>query len=215
MKSWQKYALDCFKGKPFYELPSILGKEYFRFATYQALERDTVNNYGPIASASLSLLYRPKVVVEFGVKAGFTSLLLCRFNPEAEVHGVDLVGQIDHTDLPTGFVVLLHNLKYSLHIGRNSWEFKMPGEVDLCFIDANHEEEFVYKDSITAWENRNIKGDWCIAWDDYHPSNPKVVRAMDRFCSEVGFKLHKIGSWHYIGTKMMPESELADKEWNI
>jgi hypothetical protein len=155
------------------------------------------------------------MIVEMGVNFGWTSLLLCRLNPGAEIHGVDLYPLLrdvpGYPDLPTGYILQLHNISnFQLHI-MNSWELKI-ANVDLCFIDADHENKSVLNDSFTAWENRNEKGDWCIAWDDYHPSNKGVVDAINDFLKVVGYPLHKIGSWHWIGSKQVPEWNLENMQ---
>lgn len=217
MKDWQRYALHCFKPEEFYHMPLSYRyhpSHYFsRFCSYDEFKLDTLERSGCIASACLSLLFKPETIVEFGVNAGWTSLLLCRLNPDAWVHGVDFVGRLPNQDFPTGMVPLLHNVpNYSLHI-MNSWEFDMSGSVDLCFIDADHFIPNVEKDCWTAWENRNVDGDWCIAWDDYHPSNPDVLNTVDDFVKQVGYPLQKIGSWYWIGTKIIGENDLSDIPW--
>jgi len=204
---WQLYALE--KITELYPIPlhvtSVVGN---RFSCHAAFVYDTLVNYGCIASTTLSLLFKPQIIIEMGVKAGHTSLLLSKLNPDSEVHGVDITSVIDHTSIPTGYVVLMNRpYNYHLHF-MNSWEFEIPDKVGLCFIDADHDEISVWRDSWTAWNNRNVKGDWCIAWDDYHPDNPGVVKSVDKFCKEVGYKLQKAWSWYWIGTKTISEEEL-------
>ena len=86
----------------------------------------------------------------------------------------------------------------------------MPNQVDLCFIDACHFLPEVELDTWRAWENRNTKGDWCIAWDDYNENNPDVFNTVNKFVEEVGMPLQKIGSWYWIGTKIVSEDELSN-----
>lgn len=203
MRPWQQYLMSKCPRDSFRSMPEWARSQsaQWRYADYEAFEQDTMVCFGAIAATCLSMVYKPVTIVEMGVFSGHTSLLLCRANPEARVHGVDLNSCMPGTTLGVGYTAMLHGVKnLSLHIG-NSWEFSMPGKVDLCFIDADHCGDAPYKDTLRAWENRNTKGDWCIAWDDYHPSNPDVTRAVDRFVSEVGMELHKIASWFYIGTK--------------
>jgi hypothetical protein len=185
---------------------------FLRFASWDILKEDTLERNGAVAAACLSMLFRPKVIVEFGVKVGWTSLLLCRLNPKARVHGVDVSGRVYQTFLPTGYAPLMHEVKnYSLHL-MNSWDFDMKGKVDLCFIDADHFNPAVTKDTWRAWENRNTEGDWCIAWDDYHPNNPDVFSTVNDFVKEVGYPLQKTMSWYWIGTKSLLESEIYGLE---
>ena len=209
---YHRYALEHVKPETFFEIPEHFRSEHGggleRYATYERFAKDTLQHNGCMAACTLSMAFKPKVVVEFGVKFGWTSWLLCKFNPEARVYGVDNVGPVHDSILPTGYVPFMHNCKnYSLSI-MNSWEFSMPGQVDLCFVDADHFMPNVLKDCRTAWRNRNTSRDWCIAFDDYHPSNPDVVEGIDTLTKETGMELQKIGSWHWIGTKSYTEEEL-------
>lgn len=216
MKNWQKYAIDCFKKEEFYEFPEFIKNsdtDFERYSSYDRFVWDTIERCGCIAAATLSLLFKPKIIVEMGVKLGWTSLLLCKFNPQARVFGVDILGKMENIKfpyLPTGYVPFMHNCQnYSLHI-MNSWDFNLEGKVDLCFIDADHFLPAVEKDTWRAWENRNINGDWCIAWDDYHPNNPDVFNTVNDFVREVEYPLQKIASWYWIGNKLVSEGDLSD-----
>lgn len=215
LKRWQEYLFDCFPEKAHLTAPPYVASipGIWRAKDWLHLASDTVHCNGTQMAAVLSLVYKPLVVVEMGVHDGTTLLLLCKLNPQARVYGVDCRSRI-HGDnspqsVPVGFTALMQGVKnLTLHIG-NSWEFSVPG-VGLCFIDADHAGDAPYKDSVRAWSNRNVDGDWCIAWDDYHPNNPDVVRAVDRFCGEVGMQLHQIGSWVYIGT--LPHSQVEEMQ---
>ncbi len=205
LESWQEYLFDCFpesthSATPPYvhDIPGI-----WRAKDWPHLASDTVQCNGTQMAARLSILYKPRVVVEMGVHDGTTTLLLCKLNPQARVYGVDsrsrIHGENSLQSVPVGFTAMMQNVKnLTLHIG-NSWEFSMPGKVDLCFIDADHCGDAPWKDTLRAWDNRNASGNWCIAWDDYHENNPDVKNAVDRFCREVNMELHQVGSWFYIG----------------
>lgn len=200
--SWQRYVLSCFPREKYVDVPAYARymSSMWRHATWESFVSDTVAHNGTQMAALLSLAYKPKVIVEFGLDAGFTTLQLCRLNPFARVYGVDKYSKKRDADVPICFHALMNGVdNLTLHIG-NSWEFKLP-HVGLCFIDGEHVGDAPYLDSIRAWENRDVDGDWCIAWDDYHENNPDVKRAVDRFCSDVGMPLHQVGSWFYIGTK--------------
>lgn len=212
---WQYYALSCFPKESFYEFPDFIRKAHTDFERYSSHERfvwDTIERCGCIAATTLSMLFKPKVIVEMGVKLGWTSFLLSRLNPEANVFGVDISGKMENSCfpyLPTGYAALMNNCQnYALYI-MNSYDFSMPGKVDLCFIDADHFLPAVALDTRRAWDNRNIEGDWCIAWDDYHPNNPDVFNTVNSFVAEVGYPLQKIGSWYWIGNKEMSEEDLV------
>jgi hypothetical protein len=123
---------------------------------------------------------------------------------------VDIRTRPNNTHVTVGYIPLAHKVNnLNLYI-MNSWELKLPGQVDLCFIDADHFLPAVEKDTWTAWNNRNKDGDWCIAWDDYHPNNPDVKNTVDKFCAEVGYPLQKIASWHWIGSKTAHENDLRN-----
>lgn len=220
--NWKEYALSCFKKEEFVDidpdLASVPGAPTWRFKTHDEFLIDTNQRNGCIAAASLSLLFRPKIVVEMGVNLGWTSLLLSRLNPAAEVHGVDAYSKMrevaGYPDLPVGYVLALHKIKnYQLHI-QNSWDFIQPN-VELCFIDADHSLPAVELDTRRAWENRNKDGDWCIAWDDYHINNIDVYNTVNKFVEEIGYPLQKIASWYWIGNKTISENDLANYNWQI
>ena len=202
MVNWKEYLLSRCPAESFNSMPQWAREQsaQWRYADYEAFRYDVIECNGPVAATCLSLAYQPKLIVEMGVFSGHTSFILCRANPDARVHGVDIRSRMKKTTLSTGYTAMLHGVSnFTLHIG-NSFDFAM-ASVDLCFIDADHCGDAPYLDSLRAWENRNAAGDWCIAWDDYHPSNPDVVNAVDRFVSEVGMPLHTLMSWVYIGTK--------------
>lgn len=207
MRPWQEYLLSKCPPESFQTMPAWASEQsaQWRYANAAAFHHDVVECFGPVAATCLSMAYQPKVIVEMGVFSGHTSFVLCRANPEARVYGVDKVSRMEGTTLPTGYTAMLHGVSnFTLSIG-NSWDFAVR-DVGLCFIDGEHWGEAPYLDTMRAWENRNDTGDWCIAWDDYHPDNSDVVRVVDRFVSGVGMELHKLASWFYIGTK--PHSEV-------
>lgn len=203
LRPFQRYVQECFKEDEFVAIPSYARNmsAMWRFATYENLISDNVYHSGTIMAAVLSMAYKPKVIVEMGVHGGFTNLLLCRLNPSARVYAVDINSKMPDADLPICFAALINKVNNLTLSIMPSWEFDMKGKVDLCFIDADHTGDAPYKDSLRAWENRNIFGDWCIAWDDYHPNNPDVLNAVNKFVSEVNYPLQALGSWVFIGTK--------------
>lgn len=213
MKPWQKFILEHFKGNEFYNVPEkFRGATGLGYTTFSEFREKIIEGrtFGYAReAATLSMLFRPKVIVELGSHAGNTSLLLCRLNPDAHVHMVDITSKCPQ-GYPVGYFVMMNQIKnYTLHI-MNSWEFKLPGQVDFTYIDAEHTEESAWKDSWQAWENKNEDEDWCIVWDDYHPGYKGVIKAVDRFCAEVGYKLQRILRWHWIGTKEVSEEELIE-----
>ena len=211
LEPWQHYLLDCFPEAGHLPTPPYVAEipGIWRCKDWEHLVCDTIQCNGTQMPTKLSMLYKPKVIVEMGVHDGTTTMLLCKLNPTARVYGVDcrsrINGEWSMQSVPVGFTALMQGVNnLTLHIG-NSWEFEMPGKVDMCFIDADHCGDAPYKDSLCAWLNRNANNDWCIAWDDYHPNNPDVMNAVDEFVSAVGMPLWKLGSWFYIGTKKVED----------
>jgi hypothetical protein len=210
---WKEYLFAHFKKDEFYDLPDevirISPDGLGRFRSYNELQIDTADRCGAIASTTLSMLFKPKVIVEMGVNLGWTSLLLCRLNPDAVVYGIDNRSESEYRPLPVGFIPFAHNIRNFVLKNCNSWDFELPGQVDLCFIDADHFLPAVEKDTWRAWDNRNVEGDWCIAWDDYHVNNQDVFNTVNEFVNKVGYPLQKIASWYWIGSKTMTENDLA------
>lgn len=209
---WQRFILDKIKREDYTNFPESVSEQVsmWKYCTYDMVLSDVVNTGGCMCAALLSMLYRPKVIVEMGVHAGFTTMLFCELNPDAIVHGVDLHSRCSDNKMPTGYAAMMQDVRnLRLHF-MNSWEFDLSGKVDLCFVDANHSLPDVKLDTERAWENRNNDGEWCIAWDDYHPANPDVYNTVNGFCAKVGMPLNKINAWYYIGTKSMSERELEN-----
>lgn len=207
---WQRFILEKIKREEYTDLEESVSEKVsmWKYSTYDMLLSDVVNTGGAMCATLLSMLYRPKVIVEMGVHAGFTTMLFCKLNPEAIIHGVDIHSRCSDNKVPTGYAAMIQDVQnLRLHF-MNSWDFDLTGKVDLCFVDANHSLPAVKLDTERAWENRNKDGDWCIAWDDYHPSNPDVYNTVNEFCRKVGIGLNKINAWYYIGTKRMSERDL-------
>lgn len=215
LPAWMRYVINCFKREDFCELPEEIHRQssMWKYATYDNLLSDTIHCNGSVMAATLSLLFKPKTIVEFGVHGGMTALLLCRLNPNARVHAVDVNSRMPDAMLPICTAAMMNRVKnLSVHI-MNSWEFDMYGKVDLCFIDGEHCGDAPWNDSLRAWGNRNADGHWCIAWDDYHVNNPDVYSAVNKFVEKVKMPLNKVGSWVWIGTKSQAELDavLAQK----
>lgn len=206
LKPWQRFVLNHFPESDFQSVPDQVRRSgVWRCLTWQDLVSDTIYCQGTQMPAILSMAYKPATIVEMGVFAGTTTMLLCKLNPESRIYGIDNHSRFDDS-LPIGYMAMMQDVRNLTLAFMPSWEFSLPGQVDLCFIDADHTGDAPYKDSVRAWENRNISGQWCIAWDDYHPNQPDVKNAVDRFVTEVNMPLQKLGSWVFIGT--IPVSEM-------
>ena len=55
---------------------------------------------------------------------------------------------------------------------------------DFIYIDGAHDEQAVYADLLLAHEKA-----WRIGGHDYGPMFPDVVRAVDRFCADMGYRI--------------------------
>ncbi len=60
--------------------------------------------------------------------------------------------------------------------------------VDLVFIDASHNYEAVYSD-VLMWAKK-VKLGGCICGHDYDSEHEGVVKAVDSFCCQYGYKLN-------------------------
>jgi hypothetical protein len=132
----------------------------------------------------------PDVVFELGTYSGTTTKLLAEAAPRATVHTIDIpsdnpiIGSA-YRDDPGRIVSHRANIR--------SFDFA-PYErsVDLVFVDASHEYADVLHDSNVA--KRLIGEGGVIVWDDYHPAQLGVVRAL----SELQLPL-----WHLTGSRMV------------
>lgn len=215
---WQNYLFDMIPEEDYVNYHESMHhlNGMWRFSTWEHLASDTVHCNGTQMPAILSMVYKPKVIVEMGVSDGSTTMLFCKLNPSARVYGVDCRSRAyserkwttrDAIPVPVGYTCMIQGVSNITLIVGNSWDLSLPNQVDLCFIDADHQGNAPYRDSLRAWDNRNRDGDWCIAWDDYHPSNSDVYNAVNQFVGEREQKLHQLGSWFWIGTKSPDEIE--------
>jgi hypothetical protein len=140
--------------------------------------------------AMLSRIVQPRVVVEFGTSLGIGACLLRWLNPKASLVTVDIN---EETYMPGDLRVEIgHLAKYQniacKYVQGNSWGYRRPSGVDLCFVDGDHSYEAVAKDSKRAWGNRAIDHPWAIVWHDYNERHPGVVQAVTEFCSANSLK---------------------------
>lgn len=196
-ESWQKYFVDCVRSKPFVTVKPI--NDMPEMWAHTSAERyiDYYCHGGCARSWTvLSMIYKPKRIVEFGTAIGIRTNLLAILNPQAYVLSIDNQVGEEALCVPMGFLAK-HNSNVYISTG-NSWDFKVK-DVDMCFVDADHSKLGVLWDSYRAWLNRNKEGDWCIVWDDY--SLESVRQAVNRFVKEVNCKLEHSVGLYFIGTK--------------
>ena len=203
-KSWREFFMERVGSVPFVPVASI-GEKEVTWEAHTSLEK-YIEFYSKNGAGYfwviMSMMYNPKVVVEFGTACGFTTNVICKMNPQAIVHSIDNSKIAATESRPTGIIVE-SNENVNLIIG-NSQEFQCEN-VELCFIDANHSKDSVLADSYRAWTNRN-DGDWCIVWDDYALSS--VKEAVDYFTNEMKDYIpfvEAIGAFLVIGTKSMKD----------
>jgi hypothetical protein len=142
--------------------------------------------------ATLSMLVKPRRVVEFGTALGIGAVLLRILNPDAELTTIDIA---DGVYLPNGKTVGVGYLARIQEAGidfvqGDSASYCAEG-VDLTFIDADHSYEGVALDSICAWDNRNQKLG-AIIWHDYNERHPGNQQAVNEFCTNRGLTLNSL-----------------------
>jgi hypothetical protein len=209
LEEWQLYFIEMMEKAPFgkYDLefdlsnPAIQAhltiEQYLDYYCYN----EKVGKFWTI----ISMLCKPKVIVELGTAFGNRTDLIGRLNPDAKLYSVDILNPLplNNMRVPTGYLARLNKTPFTFIHGR-SWETQIEEKVNLCFVDADHREDTVYKDSLWVWENRD-ENDWYIIWDDY--PLPTVERAVNRFCKEKKLTLGSIGGYKYVGSKSIPYKE--------
>jgi predicted O-methyltransferase YrrM len=174
---------------------------FVAFPGVEALEVDlgpimyTGNNLDPFeqyALAAICLLRRPQRIFEIGTFNGATTLILARSAPTAEVFTLDLpseavpagVLEVEASNIAAGGVgtrfrdapegrQITQLLGDSRTFDFSPWH----GSIDLVLVDAGHEYESARSDTATAL--RLLAPGGVIVWDDYMPSWPGVVRAVE------------------------------------
>lgn len=116
-----------------------IGGEYRKFSEMSLLERQFLN--------SLVLRHKPKKILELGVSAGASAVIILnsiRDDDGAVLHSVDYSRQYyRNPSLRSGFVVDAYpdlRAKHRLHTGGLALEFmeEIGGGIDFCFIDTKH-----------------------------------------------------------------------------
>jgi hypothetical protein len=140
--------------------------------------------------AMLSQAIQPRVVVEFGTCQGIGTCLLHWLNPNAHLLTVDINTETfmpGDRRVPIGHLAKWQKIK-CCYVNCTSCEFDRP-DVDLCFIDADHDYGPVARDSVRAWLNRSTDHPWAIAWHDHNERHPGVMRAVAEFCAAIEVEL--------------------------
>ena len=138
----------------------------------------------------------PNLCIELGTDKGMGTFMISRLIDPLVFYTIDnrekapLPGD---TWVETGYIAKINDVDANYIIG-NSSETKLDFEIDFCFIDADHSEDGVYKDSWWAWNNRN-KTKFLILWHDYRIGNPEfdgLIRGVNKFSEEVKWPLYKL-----------------------
>ncbi len=136
---------------------------------------------------AIARLHRPRRVFEFGTFDGSATLTLARNAPDAEIATLDV--PTDHPasavakGITTGIGTRFQGTPEAERITRvtgDSATFDFApwrGVVDLVLIDAGHTYEDARADTAAALAMLSPNG--AIVWDDYTPSWPGVIRAVD------------------------------------
>ena len=175
----QRYPLDVFP-----ELVSV------RASVTLDIHHHFELPYGERVLLDAIVRYRdPNVIFELGTYSGTTTKLLAEAAPRATVHTIDLPS--DNPIIGSAYLndpgrIVSHRADI------RTFDFApYEDRVDLVFVDASHEYADVLHDSAVA--KRLIGTHGIILWDDYHPAQLGVVRAL----SELQFPL-----WHLTGSRL-------------
>ncbi len=137
--------------------------------------------------------------MEIGINQGGTAQNMCRNNPGKTIYGVDyLQGCTMHpsqkSEQPTGETVARlcrSEPNFVLYL-ENSWNLKLPDNIDMVFIDADHTYQGVKADT----ENilRQVRRGTVIFWHDYHNNlHPDYLAVNDYIDKEVAPRMNLWG----------------------
>lgn len=144
----------------------------------------------------LSEFLAPKVIVELGTSLGIGTFMLSNLNPAARIYSVDCnpLQWLPGNTLCTVGKIALHNEVVSTQLFGNSFEAVIPDKFNMCFIDADHSGDSVYKDSLWAWENKD-PDNYVIMWHDFNDTHLDfvgLINAVTRFSNEVEITVYKL-----------------------
>lgn len=168
------------------------------------------NSEGPIVTSLIPKL-RPKTIIEVGTWNGRGAIHMAnicrRNNIPVTIYCVDVwfglvpgsIGNLPDSPIPvkwsnpTRYQQFLYNVKRSGFddciipiCNFTRWGAKMLAnwgvQADLIYVDAGHDEEFVYADIVDYWPLLATGG--VMTGDDFSTSYPGVRKALERFCAE-------------------------------
>jgi predicted O-methyltransferase YrrM len=154
-----------------------------------------MNPYELYCVIAIAMLSRAKRIFEIGTYDGATTLQLARVCPQAEIFTLDLA-PADVAQPTPDFVDSENQNVAAGGVGRrfmgtpessrirqllgDSTKFDYQpyaGSMDLVFVDACHQYEFVRSDSANAL--RLVRPGGVVLWHDYELGWPGVVKAVD------------------------------------
>jgi predicted O-methyltransferase YrrM len=148
--------------------------------------------------------------IELGVNKGATAKNICLTNPGKIIYGVDLVKNstmhlIQLDEQPTENEVAkecINEQNFQLILA-NSQTVKLPEDIGLVFIDADHTYEGVRKDTENVL--KQVSPGTLLVWHDYHPEPENNYANVYKYINELmhSMKLYQIeGTWLVIGVKI-------------
>jgi hypothetical protein len=146
---------------------------------------------------ALAQLLRPESIFEIGTFDGATTLLLARSAPDARVFTLDFppeeyrtAHEVGWSTPPTDFSDPHEEIGFKFRgtpegeritqlLGDSrTFDFSdYHGQVQLVVVDGGHEYDCARSDSENALRMAGANG--VVVWDDYHPTWPGVIRAVD------------------------------------
>ena len=161
-------------------------EDFIEWYCYHPSEAESYRDDGfyPRELTFLSDYVKPNFIIELGTSLGMGTFMLSMLNPDAVLYTVDnkdmqyLPGYIK---VSTGYISRLNNV-YCQYINGESYKTKIPEKFHLCFIDADHSGETVWKDTLWAWANKSNK--YAIIWHDYRVDNSEfdgLIESIKKF----------------------------------
>lgn len=196
---WQEYFEKTVKEHPFVIYDSTWDINAPETQAHLSLEA-YLNYYcyksnGAEVWTILSMVLKPAVIVELGTAFGIRTCMLGKLNPKAKIYSTDNQKfQSLGANIEMGYLAKLHNIPFIFYCG-NSWDTPIEEKLNFCYIDADHSEEAVYKDSWWAWNHKD-ENNYLLCWDDYPLDT--VKKAVDRFCKEISTDLKFIRGIPYV-----------------
>jgi predicted O-methyltransferase YrrM len=190
---------------------AVIGRELFHQVFGDRIKRNSPFTMERDLSVLLSLLnsFRPKRVVEIGVQSGMTARVILEVCPFIESYvGID-VGPDFVTALPFQMrekprrvgekalkdsrfrAVVLNGGTKDLVENESLVGQTFPVPVDFVYVDADHSDEGISRDSELARRISHPGG--IVAWHDYSPRLPGVVRFIDEQNAERGNHIVSVG----------------------